>query len=83
MNKDSIRKLINAAIAKQKTIAKQKAIEFKLACTASDKDPLFTAIERETLNFVRVSELGKFYIDCEGDSTDDTWRNSHDYYGVL
>ena len=82
MNKDSIKKLINAAIAKQKAIG-QKAIGPKPPFAASDKDPLFTEIEKETLNFIQMSDLEKFYVDHEGDPTDNTWRNSKDYYGVL
>lgn len=62
MNKDSIKKLINAAIAKQKAIG-QKAIGPKPPFAASDKDPLFTEIEKETLNFIQMSDLEKFYVD--------------------
>lgn len=77
MNKDSIKKLIKAAIAKQKAIGQKSPF------TASDKDPLFTEIEKETLNFIQMSDLEKFYVDHEEDSTDNTWRDSQDYYGVL
>lgn len=81
MNKDSIKKLINAAIARQKAI-EQKTIGPKPPFTKSDEDSLFTEIEKETLNFIQISALEKFYVDHDGDTTDNTWKNS-DYYGEL